>query len=159
MVTSRTQRHTPTRDELRIWREFRDTIERLNAQLASRLQQDSALSPGDYTVMLALTEAEGRRIRSSELAAEIGWERSRLSHHLGRMEQRGLIRREVCAEDTRGSEIVLTDDGFTAFRRATIPHLIAVRERFIDPLTADDLATIARLTATWRDRLDEVETT
>ena len=76
-------------------------------------------------------------MRSSELAAGIGWERSRLSHHLGRMERRGLVRREECATDNRGAEVVLSTAGAEAFRAATVPHLRAVRELFVDALTPE----------------------
>jgi len=79
-----------------------DTTAELRRVLGAELQQAS-LSPADYQVLLALSEANGKRMRSSELAQTIDWERSRLSHHLGRMERRGLIRRENCASDSRGA--------------------------------------------------------
>ena len=149
----RTGRQLPTADELRIWREFIETAGALRSELTSRLQSESSLSPGDYAVLLALSEAEERRLRSSDLAASIGWERSRLSHHLGRMERRGLIRREECSTDYRGAEIVLTSGGADAFRRATVPHLRAVRELFIDALTSDQLVAAGDVAATLRARL------
>ncbi|MGW3247783.1 MarR family winged helix-turn-helix transcriptional regulator [Streptomyces sp. NPDC001070] len=144
----------PTPAELQIWRDFIETTERLRSELASRLQSDSALSPGDYAVLLALREAEGHRLRSSELAAAVGWERSRLSHHLGRMERRGLIRRVECVTDNRGAEVLLTAEGAQAFRRATLPHLSAVRELFIDPLTAEQMIAAAEISGALRARLD-----
>jgi DNA-binding MarR family transcriptional regulator len=144
----------PTTEELRIWRDFVETTERLRSHLASRLQSDSGLSPGDYAVLLALREADGHRLRSSELAVAIGWERSRLSHHLGRMERRGLIRRVECATDNRGAEAVLTDDGARAFRRATLPHLGAVREMFVDALTPEQMAAAQDIATALRARLD-----
>ena len=80
--------------------------------LAARLQAECGLSPGDYAVLLALKEADDHRLRSSALAATIDWERSRLSHHLGRMERRGLIGRQECSTDSPGgAEIVLTPAG------------------------------------------------
>ena len=153
-TTRRTGRQLPTRAELRVWREFIETAEALRSELAGRLQAESSVSPGDYAVLLALTEAPERRMRSSELAAHIGWERSRLSHHLGRMEPRGLIRREECATDTRGAEVVLTSTGADTFRRASVPHLRAVRELFVDALTPGQLATAGELAAALRARLD-----
>jgi len=110
----------------------------LRRVLGAQLQQ-SGLSPGDYQVLLALKEADGTRLRSSELAAIIEWERSRLSHHLGRMEQRGLIRRYDCATDNRGAEVSLTEKGAAAFRRASAPHLRAIKQHFIDALTPEQL--------------------
>jgi DNA-binding MarR family transcriptional regulator len=137
---TRRKRQLPTTEQLRDWRDFIETAEALRSALAARLQQECALSPGDYAVLLALSEAPGRRLRSSDLAAAIDWERSRLSHHLGRMERRGLIRREECATDSRGAEIVLDPPGADAFRAATVPHLRAVRELFVDALTPRQLA-------------------
>ncbi len=146
----RTRRPILTPDELRIWRDYIETAEALRAVLASRLQSESGLSAGDYAVLLALSEAQGGRLRSSDLAATIGWERSRLSHHLGRMERRGLIRREECATDNRGAEVVLDPTGAAAFRRASVPHLRAVRELFADALTPAQLTAAGEVAAALR---------
>ncbi len=154
MNSSSKPRRRLTDEQLRIWRDYIETADQLRSELARRLQQDSALSTGDYAVMLALSEAEDRRMRSSELATAVGWERSRLSHHLGRMEKRGLIRREECAVDTRGAEIVLVPAGFDAFRRAVGPHLAAVDELFIAALSEDELAAAAILTRALRAHLE-----
>ena len=151
--SSKPSRHL-TDEQLRIWRDYIETADQLRSELARRLQQESALSTGDYAVMLALSEAEDRRMRSSELATAVGWERSRLSHHLGRMEKRGLIRREECAVDTRGAEIVLVPAGFEAFRRAVGPHLAAVAELFVAALSDDELTAAAILTRALRAHLD-----
>jgi DNA-binding MarR family transcriptional regulator len=148
-----TARKLPSREELRIWRDFLETGEALRNQLAARLQHDTGLSPGDYTVLLALSEATGSRLRSSELAEHVGWERSRLSHHLGRMERRGLVRREECATDNRGAEVVLATAGADAFQGATVPHLKAIRELFVDALTPEQLAAAGDIAAALRQRL------
>lgn len=146
-------RRLPTRDELHAWRAFIETGEVLRTRLAGRLQGDTGLSLGDYAVLLALSEAADHRLRSSDLAARVGWERSRLSHHLGRMERRGLIRREECAADSRGAEVVLTPAGHDAFRAATVPHLRAVRELFVDALTPAQLAAAGEIAAALRAHL------
>ncbi|MGN9908732.1 MarR family winged helix-turn-helix transcriptional regulator [Phytohabitans sp. LJ34] len=147
-------RQLPTKEQLRVWREFIETAETLRSEIASRLQSETSLSPGDYAVMLALSEAPGTRMRSSDLAAAIGWERSRLSHHLGRMERRGLIRREDCVTDSRGAEVVLNPAGGEAFRAATYPHLRAVRELFVDALTPEQLAAAGEVATALRVGLD-----
>ena len=151
-------RRSPTSAELRIWRDFIETVEALSWRLTGRLQSESSLSPGDYQVLLALSEADGHRMRPSELAAVIGWERSRLSHHLGRMEKRGLISRDPCAADGRGAEVVLSRSGSDCFRRATIPHLRAVRELFIDALSPQQLAAADDIASTLRGHLDQNRT-
>jgi DNA-binding MarR family transcriptional regulator len=146
-------RRLPTRAELRTWREFIEATEALRTALAARLQSDTGLSPGDYAVLLALSEAENGRMRSSDLATRVGWERSRLSHHLGRMERRQLIRREKAATDSRGAEIILAHTGATAFREATAPHLRAIRELFVDALTPEQVAAAADVAAALREHL------
>jgi DNA-binding MarR family transcriptional regulator len=150
-----TTRRLPTRDELRIWREYIETADALRSALGARLQSDSGLSSGDYTVLLALSEADGRQLRSSALAAQIGWERSRLSHHLGRMERRGLIAREDCPTDNRGAEIVLTAAGATVFEDSNGPHLRAIREVFVDALTPEQLAAAGEVASALRVHLTD----
>jgi DNA-binding MarR family transcriptional regulator len=147
------KRRLPTRAELQTWREFIETTEALRTVLAARLQSDTGLSPGDYAVLLALSEAENGRMRSSELATRVGWERSRLSHHLGRMERRQLIRRGKAAADSRGAEIGLAPAGAAAFREATAPHLRAIRELFVDALTPEQVAAAADIAAALREHL------
>ncbi len=151
-------RTMPTREQLRIWRDYIETSEALRARLASRLQSESSLSTGDYQVLLALTEAEQHTLRSSELAALAGWERSRLSHHLGRMERRGLIRRAACVDDPHGVDVTVTDTGREAFRAGSVPHLRAVRELFVDALSAEQLGHVAQLTEALRRNLGLDET-
>ncbi len=128
-----------TSHELAVWRALMDTTTELRRIMGARLQQDCGLSPGDYQVLLALSEAPGRRLRSSDLAAAIDWERSRLSHHLARMERRGLIRRDDCATDSRGAEVAITDAGAGIFRRATAPHARAIKQHFADALTPEQI--------------------
>src|SRR5690242_4148590 len=131
-----------TSRELAIWRSLIDTTAELRRILGAELQETS-LSPADYQVLLALSEADGRRMRSSELARTIDWERSRLSHHLGRMENRQLIRRDECATDSRGAEVSLTAEGARMFRRATVPHTRSIKRHFADALTLEQFAALA----------------
>lgn len=131
-----------TARELATWRSLIDTTAELQRVLGAKLQE-SGLSPSDYQVLLALREADGTRLRSSALAATIAWEPSRLSHHLGRMEQRGLIQRDDCATDSRGAEVSLTESGTAAFRRAGAPHLRAIKKLFVDALTPEQLEALA----------------
>lgn len=149
------RRRSPTPEDLSAWRNFIETSERLRSAIGSRLQSDSGLSSGDYAVLLTLTEARGNRVRSSELATQIGWERSRLSHHLGRMEQRGLILREECATDNRGAEAVLSEAGADAFRRASPPHLHAIQDLFVNALTPKQLEAVAEITEALATHLDQ----
>ena len=78
---------------------------------ARELTQDAGLSEADYDVLSDLSETPQGRLRLRELADRMLWSRSRLSHHLTRMQQRGLVTREECADDGRGSMVVLTPPG------------------------------------------------
>lgn len=147
------ERRRMTSDELATWRSLIDTTAELRRLLGAQLLQETSLSPADYHVLLALSEARGRRLRSSELAATIDWERSRLSHHLARMERRGLIRRDGCATDNRGAEILLSDEGARLFRDATAPHIRAVKKHFADALTPEQFEALADILRVLRDHL------
>jgi DNA-binding MarR family transcriptional regulator len=154
MATER-RRSTPTADELAAWREYLEAGERLRRALAAGMTGESGISPADYEVLLALSEADGRRLRSSALAEKAGWERSRLSHHLARMERRGLIAREECLTDNRGAEVVITDEGLHVFRRSSAAHLALVRRLFVDALTPEQLASAQQVSAAIRTHLEE----
>jgi DNA-binding MarR family transcriptional regulator len=141
-----------TQSELAVWRMFLDTTAELRRLLGSELE-DVNLSPGDYQVLLALVEAPRRSLRSAELAAAIDWQRSRLSHHLARMERRGLIERRDCATDGRGAEVMLSAEGSRAFQRATAPHLRSIKRHFADALSPDQFRVLADILGTLRTHL------
>jgi DNA-binding MarR family transcriptional regulator len=144
-------RQRMTTRQLAVWRSLMDTTTELRRVLGAQLHQESDLSSADYQVLLALHEADGRRLRSSALAASIDWERSRLSHHLQRMERRALIRRDDCATDNRGAEISFTPDGADLFRRATAPHMRAVKKHFADALTLEQFEALAGILQSLRN--------
>lgn len=150
------RRLPPDPAQLSAWRAYIETAEVVRSTIGSQLLADSGLSNGDYAVLLALSEAQDHRMRSTRLARAIHWERSRLSHHLGRMERRELICREGSAADNRGADIVLTPTGFTAFRRATVPHLRLVRELFVDALTTEQLVALEEASLALGRHLNEL---
>lgn len=107
---------------------------RMNYEMNRQLQADSKLSLADYDVLVALSGNRDRAMRVSDLAAQIGWERSRLSHQLRRMEERGLTERRPSAEDGRTSNVVLTEQGHDAIVEAAPAHVDLVRRLFFDAL-------------------------
>ncbi|WP_165605567.1 MarR family winged helix-turn-helix transcriptional regulator [Mycolicibacterium mucogenicum] len=106
---------------------------RMNYEMNRQLQADSGLSLADYDVLVALSDNDAG-MRVSDLAAQIGWERSRLSHQLRRMEERGLTERRPSLEDGRTSNVVLTANGRRAITEAAPGHVDLVRALFFDPL-------------------------
>ena len=131
-----------TADEQRAWRAYRRIRVLLDLQLARDLAGDSALSDPDYDVLSTLTEVDDHRWRITELAAHLRWSTSRLSHHIGRMERRGLVRRESTEADGRGAMVALTDEGWRAIQAAAPEHVASVRRHFIDLLSPHEVATL-----------------
>ncbi|HUO40094.1 MAG TPA: MarR family winged helix-turn-helix transcriptional regulator [Mycobacterium sp.] len=137
----------------RAWRAFQGMRAQLAAHLARRLAQDSGLTEADYAVTVEVLEAPGRRIRSRDLGRKLGWERSRLSHQIARMEARGTVQRAPCADDARGFDVLLTDAGLAAVQAAYPAHLSAVRHCFADLLTNAQLDSLAEIAETITDHL------
>jgi DNA-binding MarR family transcriptional regulator len=134
-----------TNDQQRAWRSFVAMRATLNSRLVAHLQAESGLSDADYPILVALSEAPGGKARAAELSRETGWEKSRLSHQLTRMEQKGFLRRTPCAEDSRYSDIVLTDEGRAAIEAAAPRHVAHVREWFVDAMTPEQLTEFGRI--------------
>lgn len=153
----RRQRRLPTKHELEVWRGYIETAEAMRSAMADRLQTEFGLSSGDYQVLLTLSEAPDNRLRSSELASKMGWEKSRLSHHLSRMERRNLVLRQACTDDNRGAWIVHTSEGEQAFRNSTVPHLTAIRQLFVDALSSEEIDQMEALTSKLRHKLLETQ--
>ena len=130
-------------EEDRAWRGWLAVTDRLHSQLASDLLAESGLSYADYQILVSLSEARDRRVRMSDLALLLDWSKSRVSHQVGRMEARGLVRREECPSDARGALAVLTDAGMEVIRAAAPGHVEAVRRHFIDLLERSDLEVLA----------------
>lgn len=126
------------------WRALLGMHARLTRELADRLAADSSLSYQDYAVLVALTDEPSGRLRQFHLADQLGWEKSRLSHQVRRMVDRGLLAKELCEEDRRGFVVSATARGERAIAAAAPGHVAAVRELFIERLTPTELDTITR---------------
>lgn len=137
-----------------VWAKYRRLRRELQRAQDQQLQQDSGLSAADYALLAPLSESVDGVLRARDLGAEVGWERSRLSHQISRMEKRGLVTREACADDARGSMVRLTEKGREAIDAAAPKHAEYVRKLVFDPLTSDE----AHLFGDLMDRiLDAVE--
>jgi DNA-binding MarR family transcriptional regulator len=118
----------------------------LFAELGRGLNRDAAMSHADYEVLVHLSEAPDHRLRMNELASRMLWEKSRLSHQVTRMQQRGLVDRAECRSDARGSFVVLTPQGLDAIRTAAPAHVADVRRHFFDRLTDEQVKTLVAIT-------------
>lgn len=129
--------------EARAWRALQHMQLRLVGELARQLAAESGLSYPDYVVLVALTARPEGRLRLYQLAEALGWEKSRLSHHVARMSARGLVDKEPCDDDRRGAYVVVTPRGREEIDAAAPGHAAAVRRLFLDQLTPEQLDAVA----------------
>ncbi len=125
--------------EQRAWRAFLDVRRELLAELNRQLTRDAGLSGADYSLLVPLSEAPDGRLRPRDLGRQVDWDRSRLSHQLRRMQERGLVVREECCTDGRGAFIALTDRGREAIESAAPDHVRCVRRFFLDVLAPGEV--------------------
>ena len=129
--------------EERAWRALQFMQMRLDGELARQLAADSGLSYPDYVVLVALTDRPDGRMRLFELGEVLGWEKSRVSHHVARMINRGLVAKKPCDADRRGAYVIATKRGRKEIAAAAPGHVAEVRRLFIDQLTPDQLDAIS----------------
>jgi len=125
-----------------MWQAYLQMNQHLYAALEDQLLRDSRLSGADYKVLVPLSEEPSGVLRARELCTEMGWDRSRLSHHITRMEKRGLVAREECSEDGRGSMVRLTAAGRRAIERAAPGHAEQVHRYLFDLLSNKEVETL-----------------
>src|SRR3954451_20741315 len=135
-----------TVDEQRAWRSYLEANKVLMDALDRQLQRDAGLPHAYYEILVRLSEAEERTLRMSELADNTLSSRSRLSHAVARLEERGWVVREECLTDRRGQNARLTDEGFAVLAAAAPGHVAAVRRLVVDVLTPKQLAAMAAIT-------------
>jgi DNA-binding MarR family transcriptional regulator len=132
-------------DEQRAWRAYVESSKVLFDALDRQLQRDSDMPHAYYEILVALSEAPDRTMRMSELADRTLSSRSRLSHAVARLEERGWVTREDCPTDRRGQNARLTDSGFETLATAAHGHVTAVRDYMIDVLTPEQLEQLAEI--------------
>ena len=115
-----------------MWRIYMRVLLRMSYEMNRELQLDSDISLADYHVLNALWRTDERRMLITPLATRIGWERSRASHHVRRMSERGLVATALSSEDRRATEVTLTAEGIRTFEISAVGHFQLVRRLFID---------------------------
>jgi DNA-binding MarR family transcriptional regulator len=139
--------------EQEVWRAFLDVSRLLFEQLNRQLSDDAGMSLAEYEILVQLSEAPGRRMRMSELADRVVSSRSRITHTVGRMEERGLVRREACADDGRGVLCVLSAAGFARLETTAPGHVDMVRRIMFDPLDPSDVDGLGAALVKMREML------
>ncbi|MBX6354416.1 MAG: MarR family transcriptional regulator [Micromonosporaceae bacterium] len=129
-------------EEQRTWRAFIASFRLLFEQLDRELQRDAGIPHTYYEILVRLSEAPGRSLRMSQLADRTDSSRSRLTHAVDRLEERGWVRREDCPTDRRGQLAVLTDAGMDTLRAAAPVHVEGVRTHLFDQLTPEQVTQL-----------------
>ena len=135
---------TPRDPRLGTWRSFLVAHAQLRRQLERELQAEQGMGLGEYEVLLLLMQADGRRLRMSELADRLVLSRSGVTRLVDRLAGDGLVKRGSCDTDRRGAWAILTDAGYDRLRDASPTHLRGVGEHFLDRIPAEELEGLQR---------------
>lgn len=140
---------------LTAWASYQRMRVRLSGRLNRELAEKTGLSEADYDILTALTESPDDSVRALALRCGLEWEKSRLSHQLRRMEERGLVVREDCVEDNRGTVVRVTELGRRLAADARQHYEDAVRRYVADVLTPEQLEALGRIAETVLVQLEE----
>lgn len=140
--------------ERELWRVFYVMRRQLELTLERRLQSDAGISAADYEVLIALHGDPTGRLRAGRIGDLIGWEKSRVSHQITRMEHRGLVKREECGDDARGVWVALTAEGRNAVQSTMPDRMAAIREYFFDVLSEEEKSVLMGISTRVLDKID-----
>jgi DNA-binding MarR family transcriptional regulator len=130
--------------EWALWRALTLMGRRLERATEQRLQSDAGISAPDFEILCALSEAEGNRARAGELGDMLSWEKSRISHHVTRMVFRGLVARDECDADLRGTWVTITSGGRAALDLALPAYADVVRSKLTGSIPDGEAAALGR---------------
>src|SRR5699024_9292583 len=142
-----------TEQQQRSWRAFLSGAAWLQEALNRDLEAHAGMSLNEYEVLVRLSEAPGGRARMSVLAEQLVHSRSRLTHTVARMQRSGWVDRVPCAEDGRGVEAVLTDEGREMLIEIAPAHVASVREHLVDVISPEQMTALGEIFATVGERL------
>ena len=135
------------------WRAFLEASLRLFEELDRELQQQVGMPLAYYQILAMLSEAPRRTLRMSELARQTWSSRSRLSHAVDRLEEKGWVQRSSCPSDRRGAFAVLTDAGYEVLKAAAPTHVEGVRRHLFDQLTPEEVMQLGSVSRTIADHI------
>jgi DNA-binding MarR family transcriptional regulator len=134
-------------EEQSAWRSFIAATQTLFSAVEAQLQREFGIPHGYYEILVNLSEAPDRSLRMSQLAEAATSSKSRLSHAVARLEERGWVERLDCPTDRRGQVARLTDAGFDALAAAAPAHVEQVRQSLFDRITAEQVAQLAAISS------------
>ncbi|MBO7748729.1 MarR family transcriptional regulator [Paenibacillus sp. MWE-103] len=131
-------------EEMRIWHLWKGSFQSIFGRVIKEMSSHTGLSEGDYGVLDRLVLNGDGSLRQQELADSMDWDKSRLSHHLTRMEKRRLVARNPLDTD-RGVQVIITSAGKSALDQARPVVAKAIRQYFLEQLTDQDMESITRM--------------
>ncbi len=131
-------------EEIQLWYMWKGSFHSIFGRVIKEMSEQTGLSEGDYGVLDRLDLMGDGSLRQQELAESMDWDKSRLSHHLTRMEKRGLVLRKSVVKD-RGVQVIITSAGKSILDDARPVVAKAIRMHFLDQLTDQDIESITRL--------------
>lgn len=143
-----------TPDEQRAWLAWLGATELLMSSLDAQLQRDAGFPHAYYAILAQLSHAPDRTLRMSDLANVVNASASRLSHAVGKLEERGWVTRAPCKGDRRVTLATLTDLGFSVLAEQAPGHVAAVRKGLFDPLTPEQVGQLEQICNAVLDGLD-----
>jgi DNA-binding MarR family transcriptional regulator len=132
-------------DEQRAWLAWLGATELMMASLDAQLQRDAGFPHAYYAILAQLSHAPDRTLRMSDLASVVNASPSRLSHAIGKLEERGWVTRRSCPTDRRSTLATLTEDGFAVLEEQAPGHVAAVRRTLFDALTPEQVAQLEQI--------------
>jgi DNA-binding MarR family transcriptional regulator len=126
-------------EEQQTWRSFLDASLRFFAAMDAQLQRDAGMPHAYFAILVRLSDAPDHEMRMSQLAGALAVSKSRVSHAVARLEERGWVRRVDCPTDRRGQLAQLTGEGYAALAAAAPGHVEHVRQSLFDLLTDEQL--------------------
>lgn len=154
MNTSAARWLTPAEQET--WRSFFGGFLAFFAAIDAQLQREAGMPLAYYEILVQLSEVPGRALRMTQLAEATSASKSRVSHAVARLEERGWIRRVDCRTDRRGQVAQLTDEGYAVLAAAAPGHVEQVRRTLFDPLTPEQVCQLRAIMAAVRDAVGNV---
>jgi DNA-binding MarR family transcriptional regulator len=132
-------------EEQQTWRSFVGACLTFFTAIDAQLQRDAGMPHAYYEILVRLSEAPGHALRMSQLAEAAAASKSRASHAVARLEERGWVRRTDCATDRRGQIAQLTEEGYTALAAAAPGHVEQVRRSLFDLLTDEQVKQLREI--------------
>ena len=134
-------------EQQRLWRSYLDGTVRFVEALSRDHDERSTLSLNEYELLVRLSESPDHTLRMSALADGLARSRSRVTHTVARMEDRGLVRRSATSNDRRGVNCAMTTEGYAALVASAPAHVAAVRRFMVDVLTEEQFRALGEAMA------------